>query len=124
MKFLKLNWILSRNTSTGRENTHMVLVRTSGTTTLLSMDAMRAICELSEKLTEIESYRGFCQLRAYSKECCRPWSIPNYIALLSNKTSCSKIEVNKKILSNLKSESDQFLSFPLLCMSFQNRRMI
>lgn len=51
------------------------------------------MCDLESKLTEIHSYKEFCQVKYYSKECCRPWSIPNYIALLSNKTTCHEIEV-------------------------------
>lgn len=76
-----------------REYTHMAIVRPNGNKTLLELDAMRAMCDLELKLTTIDSYKGFCQLKAHSKECCRPWSMPNYIALLSNKTSCSEIGV-------------------------------
>lgn len=60
----------------------------------MKIDAMHAICELESKLTKIEKYKGFCQQKAHSEECCRPWHIPNYIALLSNKTSCSEINEN------------------------------
>ncbi|XP_031628158.1 protein dispatched [Contarinia nasturtii] len=116
-----------------REYTHMVLMRSNGNSTLLKMDAMQAICELDKKLTKIESYRGFCQLKAHSKECCRSWSIPNYIALLSNKTSCSDIEESDLSLANgllndcynyymngsLKSDCEYFkCSVPSKCMQF------
>ncbi|XP_055305297.1 protein dispatched [Sitodiplosis mosellana] len=77
-----------------REYTHMVLVRSNGNASLLEMDALRAVCDLESKLTTVGSYKGFCQMKTYSKECCRPWSIPNYIAFLANKTSCSDIQEN------------------------------
>lgn len=75
-----------------REYTHMVLVRSNGNRSLLEMDAVRAVCELETKLTSIGSFKGFCQVRTYSKECCRPWSLANYAAFLANKTSCSEIQ--------------------------------
>lgn len=71
----------------------MVLLRTNGNASLLEIDAIRAMCNLESKLTSVHSYRGFCQQKFYVKECCRPWSIPNYIAMLSNKTTCHEIEV-------------------------------
>lgn len=75
------------------EYTHMALLRTDGNTSLLEIDAVRAMCNLESKLTGVPSYKGFCQQKFYVKECCRPWSIPNYIAMLSNKTACHEIEV-------------------------------
>lgn len=73
----------------------MVIERSNGNKSLLELDAIREMCELEIKLTSIGSYKSFCQLKAHSKECCRPWSMPNYIALLSNKTNCSEIQVCK-----------------------------
>lgn len=75
------------------EYTHMALVRVDGNSSLLEIDAVRAMCDLESKLTSVHSYKGFCQRKFYVKECCRPWSIPNYIAMLSNKTACHEIEV-------------------------------
>lgn len=75
------------------EYTHMALVRLNGNSSLLEIDAVRAMCELESKLTGVHSYKGFCQRKFYVKECCRPWSIPNYITLLANKTTCHEIEV-------------------------------
>lgn len=77
-----------------REYTHMVLERSDGNSSLMEPDAIRAMCDLESRLTKIHGYRGICQMKFYSKECCRPWSIPNYISLLANKTTCHDIEVN------------------------------
>lgn len=79
------------------EYTHMALLRTDGNTSLLEIDAIHAMCNLESKLTTVRSYKGFCQQKFYVKECCRPWSIPNYIAMLSNKTACHEIEVKMEI---------------------------
>lgn len=53
-----------------------------------------AICDLEYKLEQIEPYGELCETEITSRKCCRPWSLPNYIALISNKTSCFDIEVS------------------------------
>lgn len=80
-----------------KEYTHMVLVRSNGNASLLDIESVRGMCDLETKLTTLKNYKGLCQLKFYSKQCCRPWSIPNYITLLSNKTTCAEIEVRFKI---------------------------
>lgn len=57
-------------------------------TTLLSM------CELEYNLIDTAGYTDLCQKKISSNECCRPWSLPNYIALISNKSSCFEINVS------------------------------
>lgn len=71
----------------------MALVRSGGNSSLLEMDAIHAMCNLEMKLTTIHNYDEFCQVKFYTKECCRPWSIPNYIAMLSNRTTCHEVQV-------------------------------
>lgn len=83
------------------EYAHMALLRSDGSASLLEIDAIRAMCNLEFKLTTIRSYKGFCQQKFHVKECCRPWSIPNYIVLLTNKTACHEIEVKWKFNHNL-----------------------
>lgn len=90
---LKMAW----NISIDREYTHLVLMRSDGNSSLLEMDSIQAMCHLESQLTTIHSYKGFCQMKFYVKECCRPWSIPNYIALLSNKTNCYDIVVRQQV---------------------------
>lgn len=53
-----------------------------------------AICDLEYKLEQIEPYQELCETEITSRKCCKPWSLPNYIALISNKTSCFDIEVS------------------------------
>lgn len=83
---------------TGREYAHFVLEHTKGTETnasLFEFDAIYAMCDLEIKLTNLKGFDNICQVKLVSKTCCRPWSIPNYFALLSNKSSCVDIEVKK-----------------------------
>lgn len=93
-KILEIFYLEQCKFQIDREYTHLVLVRSNGNTSLLEMDVMRAMCDLESKLTTVKSYKEFCQMKIYSKECCRPWSIPNYIAFLANKTSCADIQVH------------------------------
>lgn len=105
-----------------REYTHLVLVRSNGNTSLLEMDGMRALCDLESKLTAVNSYKEFCQMKIYSKECCRPWTIPNYIAFLANKTSCADIQVPLIMKSN---RISNYNNEPILpCIFAPHRRTI
>lgn len=61
---------------------------------LFELNALIAICHIEKKLTQVHYYRKLCQVEIGSKNCCRPWSIPNYVALLSNRSSCFDIEVS------------------------------
>lgn len=66
------------------------------TTTLLSM------CELERNLVDTLGYTELCQKEISSNNCCRPWSLPNYVALISNKTSCFDINVSFCTLTHQK----------------------
>lgn len=52
-----------------------------------------AMCDLEIQLTNVDGYGDVCELDIDSRKCCRPWSLPNYVALLSNKSSCFDIDV-------------------------------
>lgn len=62
---------------------------------LFRLEALLAMCDLEAKLEAAAEYRGLCQTEISSKKCCRPWTIPNYIALLSNRSSCYDIQVSQ-----------------------------
>lgn len=59
---------------------------------LFELKALQAICELEDRLTGVNSYRNRCQKEAHSELCCRIWSLPAYVALLSNKSECTEID--------------------------------
>lgn len=61
---------------------------------LFEINAMMAMCDLEIQLMNVNGYGDVCELDNDSKKCCRPWSLPNYVALLSNKTSCFDIDVS------------------------------
>lgn len=70
-----------------------MVVESDKTDSLFKLDNLLSICEIEKKLKIIPQYYDMCQTENDSKKCCRPWTIPNYIALLSNKTSCFEIQV-------------------------------
>lgn len=68
---------------------------------MFRLDDLLAVCDLEQKLTSVSGYREICQRQLSSKNCCRPWSLPNYIALLAKKENCFDINVSKKALVNV-----------------------
>lgn len=84
------------DTISDKEYSHFAIQRTSSNRneTLLNLKSLLAICELEQRISAIELYDGICLKEMNSNNCCRMWSIPNYIALLSNKTSCYEIDVS------------------------------
>jgi hypothetical protein len=75
---------------------------------MLEINALLATCDLEQRFTATKEYLHICQQELTSSNCCRPWTLPNYVAFLSNKTSCFDIEVNMLVhcLNNI-----QFLIF-------------
>ena len=51
-----------------------------------------AMCRLDSRLRIGEEFLGLCQTVSKGV-CCNSWSLPNYVALLNNKTSCMEITV-------------------------------
>lgn len=46
------------------------------------------MCDLEQRIITTADYDAFCVRDLMTNECCRPWSIPNYVALLANRTHC------------------------------------
>lgn len=72
---------------------------------LLNLNSIRSICELDRRLrlehSTIDShiYQRHCERFSIDEQnqtgpstCCNSWSVPNYIACLSNKTNCMDID--------------------------------
>lgn len=78
------------------EYAHFVVQRINHniTDTLFDLNGMLAMCELETRLTETPYYDVLCESQVSSTRCCRPWSLPNYVALLTNRTTCFDIEVS------------------------------
>lgn len=88
------------------------------TASLLEVNALLAMCDLEQRLAAVEHYDDVCVKMVRTDDCCRPWSLPNYVALLANRTHCFDItaedvaRVQKmlqhcfKYYDNLKLQSD------------------
>uniref|UniRef100_A0A0K8TSG4 Putative patched transmembrane receptor n=1 Tax=Tabanus bromius TaxID=304241 RepID=A0A0K8TSG4_TABBR len=63
------------------------------------INSLRAMCDLENKITFVTGYTDYCQKQIPLNTCCRPWSLPNYIALLTDKTSC--YEINQTDISTV-----------------------
>ncbi|XP_046428541.1 protein dispatched [Neodiprion fabricii] len=72
----------------------IVLRSVSGTENLWSLEGILAQCHIDAALRANNEFPALCQIQLQSqhgdteKKCCRSWSPANYVALLSNRTSC------------------------------------
>lgn len=78
------------------EYAHFVVQRVNRnrSESLFNANGLRAMCDIENQLTETENYDELCERHIHSNSCCRPWSLPNYVALLANRSSCHDIEVS------------------------------
>lgn len=68
---------------------------------MFDTNVLYSMCELEQRIADTEGYEHICQREVSSESsCCRPWSLPNYVALLSNKTSCFDINVSYCLFSS------------------------
>ncbi|TDG50457.1 hypothetical protein AWZ03_003046 [Drosophila navojoa] len=69
---------------------HFVVKRIgpNATDSLFDLNGILAMCQLQEQIGAAPSYQAFCEPEMLSTNCCRPWSLPNYVTLLANKSSC------------------------------------
>ncbi|XP_063887367.1 protein dispatched-like [Scylla paramamosain] len=68
----------------------VILKSTVPRTTLLTLHHLRAICQLDERLRSLSEFQPICETWSPGR-CCPSWSLPNYVALLSNRSSCHQI---------------------------------
>ncbi|XP_030038448.2 protein dispatched [Manduca sexta] len=100
------------------EYAHLVIANNDNSS-LLTFDNIEKMCRLQSQLVELGGleYYDMCQRSSHTEElCCPVWSVPNYIALISNKNSCedlSKEDVNKTV-SILKRCAGYFHNFTLM----------
>lgn len=84
--------------SPAKEYSHFVVERIgpNSTDTLFDLNGLLAMCELQDQITRVQDYGEYCQRELISNNCCRPWSLSNYAALLANKSSCFDLTVSNK----------------------------
>lgn len=92
------NSSLTRASILDKEYIHFVIkrVRWNLNESMFDTSAILSMCQLEQNLQDTSDYSSICQkkISSFSNNCCRPWSIPNYVALLSNKSSCFDINVS------------------------------
>ncbi|KAH8242843.1 hypothetical protein KR032_002575 [Drosophila birchii] len=83
------------DSSPRKKYSHFVVHRIgpNSTDSLFDLNGFLAMCQLQDQITEVPSYLAFCEPEMLTTECCRPWSLPNYAAMLANKTSCFDLTV-------------------------------
>ncbi|CAG5132771.1 unnamed protein product, partial [Candidula unifasciata] len=69
-----------------------VIVASSHHQSLFNVDDLKAMCHLESTYFRASSvYQDLCISNEASGDCCQAWSIGNYVAVLSDKTSCLDI---------------------------------
>ncbi|KAJ8986210.1 hypothetical protein NQ317_009916 [Molorchus minor] len=58
---------------------------------LFTISNMLAMCRLENEFIDLNDYERLCIHNNKSDQCCKPWSLPNYIAIINNKASCLAI---------------------------------
>ncbi|XP_049278174.1 protein dispatched [Anopheles funestus] len=88
--------------SPNKEYAHLVVQRINHNLneSMFELNAFLALCELEQKIVKVEHYGDICQRELTSDDCCRPWSIVNYVTFLSNKSSC--FELNEEDVAMVK----------------------
>nr|CAD7412071.1 unnamed protein product [Timema poppensis] len=59
---------------------------------LFSLDAIHEMCQIEHNMMKLPGVVNICETISPG-ECCQPWSLGNYIALLHNRTSCFHVTV-------------------------------
>ncbi|CAG9784876.1 unnamed protein product [Diatraea saccharalis] len=104
---------------------HLV-VTSSDNSSLLTYDNVNKMCRLQNFLVELggSEYYKLCERSTHPEElCCPIWSVPNYIALMSGKSSCENLtreDVNKTV-NILKKCAGYFHNFTLMASCDLNR---
>ena len=59
----------------------------------MTLENLLAICRLDLRLRTPDQLLDICETTS-DHRCCASWSLPNYVALLSNRSSCLEITVS------------------------------
>ncbi|KAJ8916474.1 hypothetical protein NQ315_014692 [Exocentrus adspersus] len=87
---------------------HLV-VTSSSKTDLFTMSNILAMCRLEYEFSHLKYYEDLCIQSTKYNKCCKPWSLPNYIAMLNNRSSCLAImEEDVIVTKNILVKCSQF----------------
>uniref|UniRef100_A0A1B6DLC4 SSD domain-containing protein n=1 Tax=Clastoptera arizonana TaxID=38151 RepID=A0A1B6DLC4_9HEMI len=67
-----------------------IVISGKGGIDLMTLKSLKEICRLEMNLAQGPLYADICQT-GRENECCLPWSLPNYVAMLFNRSSCLTI---------------------------------
>lgn len=65
--------------------------RTTVNHNLFTLGNMRAMCDVDASLRKHVAFKETCVRKTHTRGCCASWSLPNYVALLSNRSTCYNI---------------------------------
>lgn len=75
------------NSFSGPAYSHLVVIPNDPSLSLFSLNGLLGICRLQQRLMDVQLMGEMCQ-SVRKGICCPPWSLPNYVAMLHNKTDC------------------------------------
>ncbi|XP_065165670.1 protein dispatched [Atheta coriaria] len=55
---------------------------------IFNLKSLLSVCQIEKQLLGVELYTRLCLDSEKFSNCCRPWSLPNYIALLNGRSNC------------------------------------
>ena len=59
---------------------------------LFTLNNILAMCDIDAHIRKHVAFRDACARKVHTRRrCCRSWSLPNYVALLSNRSTCHNI---------------------------------
>ncbi|KAL0276394.1 UNVERIFIED_CONTAM: hypothetical protein PYX00_003982 [Menopon gallinae] len=73
-----------------QDYSHVVLESLDPQKSLLTLDALHSVCELQKRLMDGKEMNEICETVSPG-HCCAPWSLPNYITLLYNRSDCFSV---------------------------------
>lgn len=77
----------------GQDYSHVVLESLDPQKSLFTLDALYSVCELQKRLMDGNEMSEICETVSPG-HCCVPWSLPNYLTLLYNRSDCFSLTVN------------------------------
>lgn len=60
--------------------------------TLFELNALRAMCDLQTKIESVPSFHSLCVKDSSTPQCCRTWSLPNFVVLINRLQHCYDVQ--------------------------------
>ncbi|XP_073987713.1 RND transporter family member dispatched isoform X1 [Rhodnius prolixus] len=102
-----------------------IVVTGSDRVDLFAVSSLLTMCRLESLITTPDLYKSICATTSVDQKLCKPWSLPNYITMISNKTTClditeEDVDKVKKLLEYCRHYKDLscvnwILEMPTIC---------